>query len=104
MEHYTHLIWDFNGTLLNDVDACIQSANRLLENHGLPKLSSAEHDRATFGFPIIDYYRRLGFDFEKLAYPDLAVEWVAYYLEYSADAKLYPDVLDTLQTVRDRGI
>lgn len=104
MEHYTHLIWDFNGTLLSDVDACIQSANRLLENHGLPKLSSAEHYRATFGFPIIDYYRRLGFDFEKLAYPDLAVEWVAYYLEYSADAKLYPDVLDTLQTVRDRGI
>ncbi|MBR3894383.1 MAG: HAD family hydrolase [Clostridia bacterium] len=104
MEHYTHVVWDFNGTLFNDVKACIKSANRLLERHGLPLLSSVEDYRAAFGFPIIDYYRRLGFDFEKTPYADLAVEWVAYYLEQSATAVLYPDVTDTLRTVRAKGI
>ena len=104
MEHYTHIVWDFNGTLLNDVDACIQSANRLLINHGLPAVGSVEDYRAAFGFPIIDYYRRLGFDFEKTPYADLAVEWVAYYLESAANAPLYPDATDTLRTVQSKGI
>ncbi len=104
MEHYTHIVWDFNGTLLDDVNACIRSANRLLENHGLPRLTSREDYRASFGFPIIDYYRRLGFDLEKMPYADLAVEWVAYYLEDSSIATLYPDVTDTLRRVQTQGI
>lgn len=104
MEHYTHIVWDFNGTLLDDVNACIRSANRLLTNHGLPTIPSVEKYRATFGFPIIDYYRRLGFDFEKMSYADLAVEWVAYYLEESAQAPLCPHVTETLRTVQSRGI
>jgi len=40
--------------------ACIQSANALLERYDLPRLGSVEAYRALFGFPIIDYYRRLG--------------------------------------------
>ncbi len=104
MSHYTHLIWDFNGTLYNDLDACLKSANQLLSAHGLPQLSSLEQYRAAFGFPIIDYYRRLGFDFERLSYADLAVEWVAYYLENSRTSKLYPETGSTLAAVRDRGL
>ena len=104
MKQYTHLIWDFNGTLLDDVEVGIRSANRLLAAHGLPLIDSTEHYRALFGFPIIDYYRRLGFDFEKLPYDDLAVEWVAYYLEESRAAALYPDVVDSLERLRRAGI
>ncbi len=104
MKVYTHVIWDFNGTILDDLACCIESANDLLSAHGLPRLGSVEEYRAKFGFPIIDYYRRLGFDFEKLRYADLAVEWVAYYLEHSVTAALYPDVTDTLMTVRSRGV
>lgn len=104
MKRYTHLLWDFNGTLLDDVDACVKSANLLLAAHGLPKLSSVEEYRQRFGFPIIDYYRRLGFDFDRLPYADLAVEWVAYYLEQSAASSLYPDVKETLEALRSRGI
>ncbi len=104
MKHYTHLIWDFNGTILDDVDACIASANRLLLAHGLPTIPSKEEYRKLFGFPIIDYYRRLGFDFDKLPYADLAVEWVAYYLENSKHAPLCPDVEETLAAAKETGI
>ena len=104
MNQYTHVLWDFNGTLFDDVAACIQSANVLLENHGMPKLTSLEAYRESFGFPVIEYYKRLGFDFEKQSYADLAVEWVAYYLKYSAASSLYPDVLPGLQAIRDLGI
>ena len=104
MKRYTHLIWDFNGTLLDDVEVGIRSENRLLEAHGLAKIPSAARYRELFGFPIVDYYRRLGFDFSKLPYADLAVEWVAYYLEESRTATLYPDVERVLERVRCAGL
>lgn len=104
MQKYTHVLWDFNGTILDDVDASIESANALLERHGLPPIASPEAYRSLFGFPVIDYYRRLGFDFERDSYADLAVEWVAYYLKYSALSTLYPDVVESLDRVKRAGI
>ena len=104
MKHYTHVIWDFNGTILDDVDACILCANRLLTAHGLKKIASKEEYRSLFGFPIIDYYRRMGFDFEKISYADLAVEWVAYYLESSASSTVYKDIPATLEAIRKKGL
>ena len=104
MQKYTHVLWDFNGTLLDDVEASIESANALLERHGLPRIDSIEEYRRLFGFPIIDYYRRLGFDFERDSYADLAVEWVAYYLKYSALSTLYSDVPVCLERVHMLGL
>ena len=104
MKGYTHLVWDFNGTLYNDVFESIESANDLLAAHALPPIRSVEDYRALFGFPIVDYYRRLGFDFEKTPYAELAVEWVAYYLERSKRSTIYPDVPDVLSRVKQAGI
>ena len=104
IDKYTHLIWDFNGTLLNDVDACIQSANALLGAHGLPTLPSREQYQALFGFPVIDYYRRLGFDFSTTPFSILAVEWVDYYNHYSRSSALYDEVTELLPQIRDMGI
>lgn len=93
MNHtYSHLIWDFNGTLLNDVDACIQSANALLSAHGLPTLKSHDQYRSVFGFPVVDYYQRLGFDFSRVPFSVLAVEWVEHYHRFSRSAALYEGV------------
>lgn len=101
---YTHVIWDFNGTILDDVDACIQSANTLLAAHGLPLITSKESYREVFGFPIIDYYRRLEFDFDKLPYSELAVEWVAYYLENSKRSTVYNGLIEVFEAVKSQGL
>ena len=104
MMKYTHLIWDFNGTILDDVDASIRSANRLLTAYGLSPLSSTEEYRRNFGFPIIDYYRRLGFDFDKVPYDVLAPEWVGYYLEYVKAAPLCKQVTDAFAYAAQKGL
>ena len=101
---YTHVVWDFNGTILDDVDACIKSANTLLTAHGLPRIESKEAYREKFGFPIIDYYRRLGFDFDTFPYSELAVEWVAYYLENSKASTLYNGLVEVFEAVKARGL
>ena len=104
MKGYTHLVWDFNGTLYNDVPESIESANDLLAAHALPPIRSVEDYRALFGFPIVDYYRRMGFDFEKTPYAELAPEWMNYYFEYSKDSAVYPDIPEVLDALHRKGM
>ena len=104
MKRYTHLIWDFNGTILDDVRCDLAAANRLLERHGLPILASVEAYRAVFGFPVIEYYRRLGFDFSKNSFAELADEWVRDYNERGSDAALFPEIPRILSGVRKKGV
>ena len=104
MKGYTHLIWDFNGTILDDLAPSIQSANDLLLAHSLPPIFSVEEYRRQFGFPIVDYYRRLGFDLEKESFADLAVEWVAYYLERTKGAGVFPDLVPALEFFKQKGL
>ncbi len=85
---YTHIIWDFNGTLFDDVEAGILSVNKMLFERGLKTIGSKEEYREVFGFPIIDYYRRLGFDFEREPYEVLAPLWVELYNENSKRSRL----------------
>lgn len=101
---YDYVIWDFNGTLLDDVQTGIRCANKLLFDRGLPTMDGVEHYRKIFRFPIIDYYKSLGFDFDKEPYDVLAPQWVELYLEYVKKAGLFSDVVETLSMLKERRI
>ena len=96
---YSHLIWDFNGTILNDVDTGIKSVNTLLERRGLKLVDSVDEYRENFTFPIINYYRKLGFDFNAESFDDIAVEWVAEYMENVKSAEVTQGIVDVLKSV-----
>ena len=102
--NYTYCIWDFNGTILDDVELGIYALNVLLKESGIEKVVEKEEYRKLFGFPIIDYYREVGFDFEKTPYPRLAEDWVKIYLENLDKAKLFFDVVDTFEFFKAKGI
>ena len=101
---YDRIIWDFNGTLLDDVRCGIDSANELLSRYGLPLIPGVAEYHSLFGFPIRDYYQRLGFDFSRLSYEALAHEWVAIYLEKVQNAPLRGGVLPILEALRTMGV
>ena len=102
---YTDILWDFNGTILDDVDICINSVNLLLSRRGLPMLDSLDEYHRVFGFPVIDYYRRLGFDFEKEDYSSvIAPEWMAEYLRQAPDVGVCPGVREALEKFRSLGL
>ena len=101
---YTDIVWDFNGTLLDDIRAGIDAVNDMLTHRGLSPIQSVEQYRELFCFPIIDYYAKLGFDFEKEDYYTvLAPEWVALYLENYKHSTLSQGALDTLGALSDLG-
>ncbi len=58
------VIWDWNGTLLDDVNYVVGVINPMLEKHGLQK-QTQESYKQIFGFPVKDYYLKMGFDLEK---------------------------------------
>lgn len=101
---WDYVIWDFNGTLLDDVEAGISAVNALLKQRGLPLVADAEAYRSVFGFPIRSYYERLGFDFEKESYEVLAPQWVEQYLIYVKQATLFDDVRETVAFFRNNGV
>jgi len=101
---YSHILWDFNGTLLNDVEAGIKSVNTLLMRRRIQTIPDVATYHRVFGFPIIDYYKRIGFDFSKESYDDVAVEWVAEYDKNSLKSELYPGITERLQEIKAAGI
>ena len=59
------IFWDWNGTLMDDVDFTHSCLNWMLETHGYPQRYDLAAYRELFGFPIEDYYRCAGFDFAR---------------------------------------
>ena len=78
------IFWDWNGTLLDDVDFTHGCLNWMLEVHGYPQRYDLAAYREIFGFPIEEYYIRAGFDFAKHPYPELAASRRDYLIEQVA--------------------
>ena len=55
------LIWDWNGTLLDDSAAAVGALNHLLADRGLPAISRTFY-RDHFGFPVRPFYATVGID------------------------------------------
>lgn len=101
---YTHIVWDFNGTILDDLDIGVESVNELLSRRGLPKVPNAEYYRNVFCFPIIKYYEKLGFDFSAEPFSKLAVEWVDEYMSRVSRAKPMRGAVEMLEKIRNSGL
>lgn len=102
MEDITTIVWDWNGTLLDDVELCMTSINRLLQEHHLPQLDH-EHYQRVFQFPIIEYYRKAGFDFEQESFESLAHRYMRYYQPRSLNCSLYAHAQDVLRSFQEKG-
>ena len=103
MSKYKHIIWDWNGTLLNDLQLTVSAMNQVLLKRSMPYLSE-DHYLDIFTFPVIDYYKRLGFDFEKEPFTISGSEFIDRYNKRAEEAVLHDDALTTLNAFRDYGM
>lgn len=98
------VIWDWNGTLLDDLQLCLRLLNELLEESGCPNRYDLEGYREIFGFPVVDYYRRAGLDLEKRSFESLAADYVARYDPASFSCSLCPGAADALAALKSAGV
>jgi phosphoglycolate phosphatase len=98
-----HLIWDWNGTLLDDVQACVRSINHLLTRRSLTALDE-ERYRRVFGFPVRGYYATLGFDFACEDWDALAREFHEQYDIEARDSSLRDGIVGLLAMLSARKV
>ena len=97
------IIWDWNGTLLNDVDYCVAVMNKVLEKY---KLNSIDVDfyRKVFTFPVEKYYQKLGFDFSVNSFQKVGLEFIDIYNKDIASCTLYRNAIETLSAISSLAI
>lgn len=103
MDHFKGVIWDWNGTLLNDATLAVQIINEMLEKRGLPVLSYTGY-KDVFSFPVKDYYQRIGFDFELESFELPALEFIESYNRQVSGCHLHQDALAVLNYFQSSGI
>ena len=84
---YTHIIWDWNGTLFDDAWLCVEVMNGLLTRRDLPPITPTTYE-TVFDFPVIDYYRKLGFDFTREPFEQVSTEFISGYQNRVEECRL----------------
>ncbi|GAH19283.1 unnamed protein product, partial [marine sediment metagenome] len=100
---HKHIIWDWNGTLINDVWLVVEIMNKMLKKRNLSKIDSKKY-REIFDFPVTKYYAKLGFDFSDESFEKLTDEFISEYYTRFNECKLFDEVEEVLKKIRDRGI
>ncbi len=104
MKQLDVVLWDWNGTLLDDVQVCVDCLNRLLGEFGYPQQYDLAGYREVFGFPIQEYYARAGFDFSKDSFAILAARYMELYLPAAEACGLVPGANAALAAFRAQGV
>ena len=98
-----HLIWDWNGTLLDDLALCLGIINYMLEERELPALSQENYLEA-FDFPVQDYYRRIGFDFRREPFEAVSDQFIQAYEAGRPDCQLMDGAREALDHFARLGL
>lgn len=97
------IVFDWNGTLLDDVDYCLSITNMMLEEFALPELTRKRY-RDIFSFPVQGYYQQLGFDFSRHPFPELATRWMSSYTaNVTSQADLFQQTEEMIADLKRRG-
>lgn len=98
---YRRLIWDWNGTLLDDAWLSVEVMCQLRQSRGLPPLDGQQYQEL-FGFPLQEYCVRLGFapgDFAALS-----AEFSYLYEARRLECRLQPGAAQVLEAVAQAGL
>jgi phosphoglycolate phosphatase len=100
---YDNIIWDWNGTLFNDVELCTSIMNSLLTQESLPNISIQRY-KEIFTFPVIEYYKIAGHTFEKNSFEVLGKQFMVEYESRKGDCRLFPGVIEVLSSLKEKNI
>ena len=75
---YAHIIWDFNGTIIDDVSLGVDVFNKLRADCGLAPIDKSDYVE-NFKIPVRDFYEDMGFDFSKVDFRKIGERFVELY-------------------------
>jgi len=99
---YEHIVFDWNGTVIDDVNLAFNSLNAVRGSMNMPSVTLEEY-RQHFRFPIKAFYSDLGFDFSLRSFPNVVQEYLSLFDSRVADCSLCPGAHDLILALHDRG-
>ena len=96
----THVVWDWNGTLLDDTQAALDTLNIMLARRGGRPIAM-DFYRDHFAFPVKPFYEAIGVRLGDEDWDALAREYHDVYAEQPK--RLNPEALSALEYARGRG-
>jgi phosphoglycolate phosphatase len=104
LRHFKHIIWDWNGTLLNDTWLCVEVLNGLLKRRGREPISEEDY-RQNFGFPVIHFYEYLGFDTDTDSFDTVSREFIRdYESRWFEECELHSETAEILTSLTQLGM
>jgi phosphoglycolate phosphatase len=103
IKKYKHIIWDWNGTLINDIDVVLFAMNASMKKRGMEELTVDEYKKV-FTFPVKDYYKLLGFSFKEESFENVNDEFMTTFSELSDQIILHDGVETVLAYIKDQGL
>lgn len=97
-----HIIWDWNGTILNDIQYAVKTISGLLQEHQLSPISIEKY-RELFCFPIKSYYDKLGFTYEKVSFEQLCHQFVERFMTNISSCSPFAEVLTVIKHLHQHG-
>ncbi len=98
---YKNILWDWNGTILNDTPVAFEATNILLERYGYPTIT-LEYYRDNIDTPIVNFYSKI-FDLNKHDMQMLDDEWDVLYNQLSDKIGLHNSVEELLRFFADKN-
>ena len=96
------VIWDWNGTLVDDGFLFVKIMNFFLLEKKLQPISVDDY-RKFFEFPLENYYLTLGFDFKDEPFESAGLDFIKIYDDRKFEPKLFDDTMPTLNTLKNSG-
>ena len=102
-DRYDHIIWDWNGTLFNDVQLCADIMNILLTQESLPNISINRY-KEIFTFPVIEYYKIAGHTFKHKSFEILGKQFIDEYELRKNDSRIFDGAIELLSDLKIKNI
>jgi len=103
MKNNLSIIWDWNGTIVNDASVFIKIMNDFLSERNLPPITLKQY-RSAFVFPVKNYYTKLGFDFSEESFESLSLVFIEKYKKAMFTPPLVKDIKNLLSWLCKRQI
>ena len=98
-----NIIWDWNGTIVDDAWVFVSIMNGFLKNNNLPSTSLVAY-RKNFCFPIQDYWKNLGFQFNKKDFDRLNKDFISEYQKKLFSPKLHRGIKSLLHYIKKQNV
>ena len=97
-----HIVWDFNGTLLNDAQLSVDCDNYVFDELGLPHITIEDY-RRHMTMPVRDFYTALGVDLNIYPYETIARLWLDRFNRRAVSCGLMPGTLEAIDRFAQAG-